>query len=192
MSLKNLDEQEILIKKIKQNYQNKNFNKLLKMYEPLIKSLSFGLIYQCPHMPIEAEDLKNLLSADFYDLVKNYDPKKGMSFPSYIKKFLRFKGINHLRTYTNLKHRTLNYVSIIDEEMKELSCFTLDKSKIAIDEIDCYISYAKLSQKEKEVLNFLKNGLTIEKIALKKGVTKQSINYIKRNAINKLRKIIDN
>jgi RNA polymerase sigma factor (sigma-70 family) len=73
---------------------------LLKQYEPLIKTLyrQFGAYITDE---TTRSDLRSQIELEFLKLVTEYQPRRGVDFPFYIKKMLRFR-VNHWFT-RNLK-----------------------------------------------------------------------------------------
>jgi DNA-directed RNA polymerase specialized sigma subunit len=79
-----------LIQEVK-NESNRSYKILLNEYKPLIKSQSknFKSIYA--FTPIEVEDIENMMSFFFYELVLEFDETIGKTFAAYIKEFLYYR-----------------------------------------------------------------------------------------------------
>lgn len=180
---------EKLIKEIKNNKNYKSYKELLNEYSPLIKSLSINLKSKYKHTPIEREDIENILSENFLGLVQKYSNERGMSFSSYIKQFLIYKGINYLREYTKEKHFSMNYNTEFNEQIHIENKFISEKQ--TLDELNHFIKNTNLSKVEISVLNMIIEGKKSNEIANELGKTRQAVNHAKNRAINKIRKNFD-
>lgn len=183
----NQEEEQIeLIKKVQNENDNKSYNKLLKQYEPLIYSLSNHLKNTYKNTPMEKEDLKNVLSYNFYISIKEFDLNKKTSFPSFTKQFLLFKGLNYSRSLTTNKHQVLNYSNIPDEIIDSNET---NEENLLNDLIDA-MPKSQLTKIEYEIMSLLTQGKTIPEIVKITKKSRQTIYGTKKRAIDKIIKKI--
>lgn len=170
-----------LIKKIKESNDSSSYKELLSDYEPLIKSISYDLCNKFKETPIERDGLENVLSFALFQLVKEYDEGKGMSFPSYVKTFLKYKGINYLRLYITNGHKALNYYD--SEKVHETHTIEENNS-----ELKDFLKITKLSRMEAAVISDMLEGFSLKEITIKTGKSKQTIYAAKKRGLEKIKK----
>ena len=176
-----LKEQLIHIKKIQEQDNQRSYSLLLESYKPLIKTISIDICNKFKHSPIEVDDMMNVLSLEFYYLIKSYDKDKGMFFPSYVKKFLVYKGMNYSRQYITNGHKALNYNNWEEN---------FDAPYIPEEEIDFkdFINGTKLTVMENDIMLLFHDGFSLQEIANKLGKSKQTVFATKKRALYKISK----
>ncbi len=190
----NIEYQYELIEKIKNKNDYKSYLILLSKYKPLIKSLSIKLKTQYNQTPIQKDDIENILSFNFYDLTKKYSRERGMSFPSYIKKYLAFRGINYLKFYITNNHKSLNYSSNLEDNFMrgEVNQNKEEESEKLLQYFEDSIDDFGFSEKEKYVFNQILKGKKLTEIGKEMNTSKQYVFTIKKRCIKKIEKQMEN
>ncbi|MBS4535798.1 sigma-70 family RNA polymerase sigma factor [Clostridium sp. D2Q-14] len=185
-----------MYKKVNELYEKANggdeFAKeeLIEKFRPLILS-SMKRYY------FNNQEFEDLLQEGFEVIIKgikDFDKKKGVKFPGYLKTILNFHYLNKLRN--NKQMISLNMPIGEDESITLLD--TLE-SEIDIEEEyikdeetnELYNSLEVLTQRQKEIIIlFYVERLKISEIAVKLGISYRTVINIKVQAIEKLRKTL--
>lgn len=161
----------------------------MSQYDPLIRSIQISALRKFTNVPLEKEDILNVIQFKFIELIKAYDEKKGMSLPSYLKKFLNYGISSYLRTYTQNGHKVLNYYS----EFLDIKAVYEDNDFIAEEkeeELIVLIENSNLSSVEEKVIkSYVIDRKTIKQISLEVDIEFKKLYYIKEVAIKKLTKV---
>jgi len=77
---------------------------LFQNYEPLRKAIVKKFSHMM-HNNSDREDLFNSINLMFVQLVNEYNPRRGVDFPYYIKKMLEFRVYHHINKYLRVVNK---------------------------------------------------------------------------------------
>lgn len=180
-------DQLILVENVQLKNCQRSLRELIFQYDNLIRKITINSKLKFNRIPLETEDIINVLKNEFVELVKKYDVKRGMSLPNYLQKYLSFGVMNYLRKFIQQNHQVMNYCTTYLEEIKGNN--DSFESESIYDEIDEIIKFSNLTENEEFVVReHILNGETIIdlSILLKKSI--QSIYLLKTTAIKKMHK----
>lgn len=109
---------------------------LLIKYEPLIKS-----IFKKFHVYFNSNDdkleLYTQIQFEFIKLINEYDPRRGVDIPCFLKRMLNLRVYHYVTKCLNLKNRETNYENVykVVEEQSEEEEYYFDKAE-AIASLD--------------------------------------------------------
>lgn len=145
---------------------------LLKQYNPLIKAVysKFRGYYKTQ---FEQEDLLSQVNQEFIQLVNEYDPRRGVDIPCYLKKMLNLRVYHYVTKTLDLK----NHESVSDsfEDYKEISknvedtdAFSAYEKADALQSIDPDLPMG--TKQQKLLVDILMKEKTPQQIADEEGV----------------------
>lgn len=177
-----LKEQLILVENIKNNQCTKSYRTLLSDYDPLIKSLSLSFKMKYRQTPIEIEDIRNVMSYHFHNLVMNYDTERQKSFPAYIKEFLYYRTSTWIKHYITFNHQIMNF----SKNDMDNNSFKIDDHYSIDEEILDTRKTPNLSKIESQIIDFIKEDYSIKEISEKLNVNIKTLYAAKNRAIEKI------
>jgi len=140
---------------------------LLKAYHPLIMAVDkkFCVFFSNKE---EREDLHSQVQYEFIKLVNEYDPRKGVDIPYYLKRMLNVRVYHYVTTCVNLKNRETACENIygIDEEQNKLVNLIEDIDFLRAEALASLDKNIELGNKQRSLLfDILVNKKTLEDIA---------------------------
>ena len=164
----------------------KSFEILRDKYNNLIVSQTKMVLTRYRALPVGSEDIENVLTFYFYELIKNYDPESGVYFNVYVKQRLRWKSINYAREMISGRYRGMNQSIEFSDDLHEQE--KDDGSADIISDIrHNYKSYGFLSDVEKMVLAFMLEGFCMAEISKKTNKSEGYLYKVKKNISKKLK-----
>ena len=164
----------------------KSFEILREKYNNLIHSQAKGITDRYKALPVGEDDILNVLTFYFYEIIKQYDPESGVYFNVYVKQRLRWKAMNYAREMITERHKIMNYSvefndDLHDQEIKDESIDILDDIK------SNYEAYNFLTENEKEVLSLMLQEYENDDICEVTGLSKSYLYKLKKNISKKLK-----
>lgn len=138
---------------------------LYEKYEPLRKSL-FSKFSRMMTNYADREDLMSSIDQIFLQLVKEYDPNRGVDFPYYIKRMLDLRTYHHVTKYL----KNVNNESYIEDEIV-IEDETVDKILQRIVDLNSIDPDIQLGDKHRQLMiGVLIERKTLKELALEEGV----------------------
>ena len=164
----------------------KSFEILREKYNNLIYYQTKQVLNRYKAIPLGEEDILNVLTFYFYEIIKSYDPESGVYFNVYVKQRLRWKAMNYAREMITERYKVMNHSVEFSDDLHE------DKSqKESIDILDDirnnYKDYAFLTENEKIVLALMLKGYSIVDISKETKISESYLYKIKRSISKKLK-----
>lgn len=143
---------------------------LLSRFNPLIRKLCTG--------EDDWEDLKEELILEFLERLAAYDRDSGIYFPYYIRRYLCWKKVKHIRDKRKrLGYETLNPEDLEGEEMEM-------EKKPTMEEILAKVDF---SDKEMEFLRLTSAGLLPGEIMKQCHMTRERYYRTRKRVVEKVR-----
>jgi RNA polymerase sigma factor (sigma-70 family) len=155
------------------NKKNKNIyvpEELLKSYHPLIMAVSKKF---CGYFSTneEREDLYSQIVLEFLKLLDEYDPRKGVDIPYYLKKMLNIRVYHYVTNCVKLKNRESPCENIYDEEQSRITEFNDDIDFLRAEALASLDKTLELGEKQRNLLyDVLINKRSLEDIAKKEKI----------------------
>ena len=177
----NKNHNEEILKYVEKIKEGNTFylNKLLQDFDPLIRSLSYGVDRMS--VPITKDCLMAYLKVKFWELTNDYDFNSQKTYPAYIKEFLTYERNNYIRKFRANKHKSMNTSSQLEESIYVEEIF--DKEKVE-DYFD--LNMQRLSKSEKDCLEMYIKGMSPTEIAKEMDKSITAIYAMKQKIIRKL------
>ena len=179
-----------LILKVQSFNDLKSYEALRNKYINLIKSEAAHMSLKFPNVPIEFNDLENVLTYHFYKTIIDYNPDKGMQFGVFAKQNLRFAIMNHVRRYISKNNIIMNYKedyhdehTYEDTKERDIAISTLEAITEELDNMRF------LTDKEKKYLKIALNDneISIKKIAEQLNIPVSTVYDLKNRTAKKLK-----
>lgn len=151
--------------------------------EKIVKSVVFATIKSNPEYKTIISDLiqEGMLKA--IEAIDKFDPSKGASFKTFIRKCVKNEIINYLKNLSKHKsYESTEDLNIIDNKSSNYDLEILEQ------QIRNFIETSRdlFSEEDIEILNLRMMGYKYEEIAIKIGKTKKYVD----NAIQRIKRII--
>jgi RNA polymerase sigma factor (sigma-70 family) len=175
-----------LIIEIKEGKNPNSFEKLRQKFDNLIHSQTLIVMAKFHSLPIEKEDMVNVLLFHLYKLAQDYDLDSKMYFPSYAKMHLKFRAFNYVRELISKNHEILNYRADFTDEFSGTE--TISIAGIILDKIEDDIDdYAFLNSTEKKILRMMLKEYEVAEIANALKISTSSVYKSKKRISKKLK-----
>ena len=167
----------------------RDIEQLLEDYRPLILRL-YKRFHPMFSSHMDKEDLMSEIYAIFMKLVWEYDPRRGVDFPYYIKRMLELRT----RHYIAKQLRYKNKETLVEGTFpwsEEVSSDKTDETKEEIEKILNVMSWDdsfSLGEKQRNLfISILRDGKTVKQIAEEEGVKPSTIHTRLHFLVKKLR-----
>lgn len=150
----------------------KDVDKLLSDYKPLILSI-YKKFNSRFNRKEDKEDLMSQIQLLFVMLVGEYDSRRGVDFPYYIKKMLDFRTYHYITKETQFKNReSLNFEEVGAESLNNQASNEFNDAIWRIINLESFDDNLKLGNKQKRLFV----GLLIENKTLKELADEENVN----------------
>lgn len=146
--------------------------KLLKAYHPLIMAVSKKF---CGYFSSneEREDLYSQVVYEFLKLLDEFDPRKGVDIPYYLKKMLNIRVYHYVTNCMTLKNRESPCETIygVDEDQNKIIEYYEDIDFLRAEALASLDKNLELGEKQRNLLfDILVNKRSLEDIAKREKV----------------------
>lgn len=95
---------------------SRNIEHLMEKYKPLILSV-YKRLHPMLHDKEDKEDLMSQIKMIFTRLVVEYDPRRGVDFPYYIKRMLELRAYHYVTKELKVKNKEVLTESFTNDEV---------------------------------------------------------------------------
>lgn len=148
----------------------RDINKLLEDYKPLILSI-YRRFHPMFKSKEDKEDLMAQIKLIFTKLVFEYDPRRGVDFPYYIKRMLELRTYHYVTKTLQQRNREVLTESFTNDEItfgsKQETCEELEQ----IIKLESWDDDFTLGKKQKQLfIKLLIEHKTLKELAEEEGV----------------------
>jgi len=149
----------------------RDVSQLFQDYKPLILSV-YRRHHPCFKSKEDKEDLMSQIHTIFTKLVFEYDTRRGVDFPYYIKKMLELRTYHYVTKTLQQKNREVLTESFTNDETTFGDAFGVSQEEFEkIIKLESWSDDFTLGKKQKQLfINLIKEHKTLRELAEEEGV----------------------